>query len=46
MTTFPVFGGDRPFTDAERPAMVEDRMRAFRDRLVFPVSGPGKVVLE
>lgn len=46
MTTFPVFGGDGPFTDAERPAMVEDRMHASLDRPVFPVSGPGKVVLE
>ncbi|WP_299369067.1 PKD domain-containing protein [uncultured Tateyamaria sp.] len=46
VTTFRVFGADGAFSAADRPEMVEDRARADRARPDFPVTGPGRVVLE
>jgi len=46
VTTFRVFGGAGAFTEAERPAMVEDRSRPSRARPDFPITGPGQAVVE
>ncbi|MEL6450683.1 MAG: PKD domain-containing protein [Pseudomonadota bacterium] len=46
ITTFRVFGGDGAFSGADRPAMVEDRARADRARPAFPVTGPGRAILD
>ncbi|WP_299611168.1 PKD domain-containing protein [uncultured Tateyamaria sp.] len=46
VTTFRVFGGDGAFSDADRPVMVEDGARPDPARPVFPVTGPGRVLVE
>ncbi|WP_299298041.1 PKD domain-containing protein [uncultured Tateyamaria sp.] len=46
VTTFRVFGAEGAYSDAERPGMVTDRARADRARPEFPVTGPGRAVLE
>ena len=46
VTTFRIFGDTGAFTAADRPIMVEDGARPDTARPAFPVSGPGRVLVE
>jgi len=45
-TTFRVFGGAGAFTEADRPAAVDDGARAPKREKMVPVSGPGRLIRE
>ena len=41
-----IFGGDGAFSAADRPDMVDDRAPADTARPSFPITGPGRVLME